>query len=145
MNSSLSEKNVTIPNPPTNRNILNTGLEGFFYEDLHNLRMPWVHETHFLPTVIVYSVTFLTGIIGNSLVIFAMTGDKLSRSATSSFLVSLAWADIIFLAVCVPYETAKYFIGHWAIGTVLCKVVGFTEMVTAVTSILNLTAISMER
>ncbi|XP_064605777.1 galanin receptor type 1-like [Liolophura sinensis] len=145
MDSSLTETNMTFSKPQTNRSHMDTSLEGFFYEDLHNLRMPWIHEAHFLPTVIVYGVTFLIGIIGNSLVIFAMVGDKLSRSVTSSFLVSLALADIVFLVVCVPYETAKYFIGHWAIGTVLCKLVGFIEMMTAVTSILNLTAVSIER
>lgn len=121
--------------------------EGFFnYEgDIDNLRHPWIREAHFIPTVTVFASTFLLGIVGNSLVVFALVGDKKRRNVTSSFLVSLACADILFLVICVPYEIVRYFIGPWSIGPSLCKLSGSVEMLSAVASIMNLTAISVER
>ncbi|XP_071118624.1 QRFP-like peptide receptor [Haliotis cracherodii] len=117
-----------------------------YYEgDIENLKKPWLQEPHFIPTVSVYGIAFLLGLIGNSLVIFAMVGDRKSRSVTASFMVSLAVADLLFLLVCVPFETSRYFIGHWEIGPILCKLSGTVEMVSALASILNLTAVSIER
>lgn len=60
-------------------------------------------------------------------------------------MVSLAVADLLFLLVCVPYETAKNFIGHWDTGTLFCKVSGAVEMLSALASVLNLIAVSIER
>ncbi|XP_064605776.1 allatostatin-A receptor-like [Liolophura sinensis] len=121
--------------------------DGFFnYEgDIDNLRHPWIREAHFIPTVTVFASTFLLGVVGNSLVVFALVGDKKRRNVTSSFLVSLACADILFLMICVPYEIVRYFIGPWSIGPSLCKLSGSVEMLSAVASIMNLTAISVER
>ncbi|XP_033738190.1 QRFP-like peptide receptor [Pecten maximus] len=113
--------------------------------ELENLRKVWVREPHFIPTITVYGLTFLTGVIGNILVIFAVLGDRKSRSVTSTFMVSLAAADILFLVVCVPYETARYVVDHWTFGDVLCKFSGFVEMLSASASILNLSAVSVER
>ncbi|XP_021378857.1 cholecystokinin receptor type A-like [Mizuhopecten yessoensis] len=137
---------------------LNDELQRFYdsYEDmaynrfeypgeLENLRKVWVREPHFIPTITVYGLTFLMGVIGNILVIFAVLGDRKARSVTSTFMVSLAAADMLFLVVCVPYETARYVVDHWTFGDVLCKFSGFVEMLSASASILNLSAVSVER
>ncbi|XP_052827320.1 somatostatin receptor type 2 isoform X2 [Octopus bimaculoides] len=112
---------------------------------IENLRKPWIQEPHFILTVVVYSICFIVGLIGNGLVVFAMCADKKNRSVTTSFLVSLALADLLFLLVCVPYEVTKSSIAHWSTGIFLCKFTGFIEMLTAVGSIFNLTAVSIER
>ncbi|ESO87620.1 hypothetical protein LOTGIDRAFT_91668, partial [Lottia gigantea] len=98
-----------------------------------------------IPVVTIYGAAFLIGLIGNTLVIFAMLGDRKSRSVTASFMVSLAIADLLYLMVCVPFETSRYFIGHWEIGPFLCKLSGYVEMLSALASVLNLTAVSIER
>lgn len=121
-------------------------LDNYYYPgDIENLRKPWIHEAHFIPTVIVYGITFIIGVVGNLLVVFAIIGDRKCRSVTTSFMVSLAIADLLFLLICVPYETARHFIGHWSSGNFLCKLSGFANMLSAVASILNLTAVSVER
>ncbi|VDH94678.1 cholecystokinin A receptor [Mytilus galloprovincialis] len=116
-----------------------------YHGDIENLRKPWVRDAHFIPTVTIYSVAFLVGLIGNALVIFAVFGDRKSRSVTKNFMVSLAVADILFLLVCVPYQTIGYTINNWSLGSVICKLVGFVEMLTAMASILNLSSVSVER
>ncbi|XP_005099323.1 galanin receptor type 1-like [Aplysia californica] len=117
----------------------------FYPGDVEKFLQPWTTEPHFIPTITVYGVAFTLGIVGNCLVIFAMLGDRKSRSVTASFMVSLAVADLLFLLVCVPYETARYFIGHWGSGSVLCKMSGAVEMLSALASVLNLMAVSIER
>ena len=64
---------------------------------------------------------------------------------TSSFLISLAVADLLFLLVCVPFEMTAKLAAVWAGGLVLCKLAGFIEMLSATSSVINLTAVSVER
>ncbi|KAJ8305302.1 hypothetical protein KUTeg_015847 [Tegillarca granosa] len=124
----------------------NSHLNGRYYmENLENLRKPWIMEPNFIPTVVVYGAAFLVGVIGNILVIFAVLGDRKSRSVTSNFMLSLAVADILFLVICVPYNTSQYVVDYWTGGTFLCKFAGFIEMLSAVASILNLSSVSVER
>ena len=114
-------------------------------DDLERIEIEWPEDPAFLPTSITYGVTFILGITGNALVVFALLGDKKRRNATSSFLVSLAAADLLFLMICVPYEVSAKMAGYWSGGLALCKISGFVEMLSAVASILNLTAVSIER
>ena len=114
-------------------------------ENLGQVQTPWTEDHAFWPTSITYSLAFLVGIIGNSLVVFALLANRKARNVTSSFLVSLAISDIIFLLLCVPYETVSKYTGVWAGGLALCKISSFVEMLSAAASILNLTAVSMER
>lgn len=116
-----------------------------YYEDLDMLRQPWVTEPQFIPTVGIYGFVLIIGMVGNSVVVFAMVGDRKSRSITTTFLVSLAIADMLLLLVCVPYDMAVHFTSNWANGTILCKLSGFMETMTAMLSVFNLTAISVER
>ena len=116
-----------------------------YYENIERLRLPWIQEPHFFMTVTVYGLAFFLGILGNSLVIFAVCGDRKARSVTSSFMVSLAVADLMFLLVCAPYETFRYFMAHTEGGSPVCKFASFVDMLSAVASILNLTSVSVER
>ena len=63
------------------------------------------------------------------------------------FLESLAVADLLLVAVCAPLETMGYFNpwNHWTKGGRLCQFLGYVEMLSAVASVLNLTAVSLER
>ena len=138
--------NRTIPEPPWDPDKYDYSyyLPG---EQIEQIRTKWTDDPAFLPTAIVYGITFLIGVTGNALVVFALLGDKKSRNATSSFLVSLAIADLLFLLFCIPYETAAKLLqaGYWSGGLALCKISGFVDMLSAAASILNLTAVSLER
>ena len=116
-----------------------------YLEDLSPVRQSWVDDPAFLPTTIIYGFAFVLGITGNTLVIFALLGDRKAHNVTSSFLVSLALADLVFLIVCVPYDLGIKMKAHWAGGLALCKIFGFVEMLSAAASVLNLTAVSVER
>ena len=61
------------------------------------------------------------------------------------FLVSLAVADLLLVAVCAPLETMGYFLNPWTRDGSLCQLQSYVEMLSAVASVLNLTAVSLER
>ena len=143
MNGSLEHHNKT-PAPPLDPD----SVDYVFYvneEMMSDMHSPWLNDPVFYPTTIINALAFLVGVTGNLLVVFALLGDKKARNATSSFLVSLAVADLLFLLVCVPYEQTSRMIHYWSAGVWLCKVSGYIDMLSATVSILNLTAVSVER
>ena len=117
----------------------------YYVEDLTQVSEPWSEDTAFLPTSIVYGIAFVAGLSGNILVMFTLLADKQWRSVISFFLFSLALADVVFLLVCLPYEIILKFSSGWTGGKAFCKLAGFVEMLTALTSVLNLVAVSIER
>ena len=119
--------------------------DAIYSEDLSMLWTPWKEDKAFLPTVVTYGIAFAVGVIGNSLVVFSLLCDRQSRNVTSSFLVSLAVADLLFLLICVPYETMAKHAEYWKGGLALCKLSGFIEMLSGCATVFNLTAISVER
>lgn len=121
-------------------------LDSLYYEDLDSLKQPWADtDGHFWPTIVVYSLTFVVGLIGNILVVYAVVCSRKMRSVTASFMISLAAADLLFLLVCVPYNTVEFVKLEWQLGPWMCKLSVFIELLSAFSSILNLSAISVER
>ena len=117
----------------------------YYDGDIESLNSVWSREPHFVPLVSLYTSCFLCGVTGNGIVLFAIIGSKKTRNVTFSFMLSLAVADLLFLLVCIPIDTLGMILGNWAGGVVFCKLSGFAEMLSAVSSILNLSTISVER
>ena len=59
-----------------------------------------------VPVGLVYGLTFLLGVTGNSLVIFTICRHWRLRSPTNIFLVSLATADLLLVLVCIPIKVS---------------------------------------
>lgn len=118
----------------------------FFYPgDVSHLTLPWVREPNFVTLAVVYTLTFALGVLGNGLVISVLCCRRSGRCITFPCLLSMAWADVLFLLVCVPHEVVGYFLTHWGLSSFLCKLSGFVEMASAMATILNLILISVER
>jgi len=127
------------------------------FDDLSSLHKTWSDDPAFVPTAVVYGLTFVFGFLGNVFVALALLVDRRQRAVlaaadggashhlTTSFLVSLAIADVVFLLVCLPYELVVKMELVWHGGLTLCKLAGFVEMTTASASVLNLSAVSIER
>ncbi|KAF4522927.1 hypothetical protein B566_EDAN012622 [Ephemera danica] len=106
---------------------------------------PWIENPMFLNIVITYSVTFLIGLLGNVTVVVVMIRDRKARSATNLFLVSLAIADLLLLLVHAPLETLQYFVLQWDEYGSICKLAKYAEFLSAIASVLNLAAVTLER
>ncbi|KAF2985056.1 hypothetical protein EK904_012655 [Melospiza melodia maxima] len=95
----------------------------------------------FLPTI--YSIIFLTGIIGNGLVIIVMGYQKKQRSMTDKYRLHLSVADLLFV-ITLPFWSVDAAIS-WYFGNVLCKAVHVIYTVNLYSSVLILAFISLDR
>lgn len=99
----------------------------------------------FVPVVICYALTGLIGLLGNTLVIFAIVNFPRMRSITNWFLLSLACADLLLVLICIPVKCAGLYSYTWNLGGFLCTFVAYIQNVSMICSILTLTVMSIER
>jgi len=61
-----------------------------------------------VPTLVVYGLTLVMGVLGNSLIVFTILRYRRMKSATNVFLASLASADLLLIIVCIPVKVNIY-------------------------------------
>ncbi|NXY88258.1 GPR25 protein, partial [Alcedo cyanopectus] len=99
--------------------------------------------TVFIPTF--YSLIFLLGLAGNLFVIALMAKRRGGRRMVDTFVLNLAVADVVFVCT-LPFWAAAGARGNrWLLGEGLCKVSSYLIAVNRCSSILFLTALSLER
>ncbi|XP_060828422.1 QRFP-like peptide receptor isoform X3 [Bombus pascuorum] len=100
------------------------------------------------PVLVVYSLTFFLGLIGNVVIIGSTLCPRLRplpSTPTNVFLGGLATADLLLILFCIPVKVAKLFSYTWTMGLFLCKAVHYMQSVSAICSVVTLTAMSIER
>ncbi|XP_077865434.1 galanin receptor type 1-like [Saccoglossus kowalevskii] len=98
-----------------------------------------------LPTALVYGITFVVGLIGNVLVIFSIQRCRRLQNVTNTFIASLAAADLIIVVIVIPVQMATYFQPRWELGELMCKLLPYLTLLSSSCSIFMLTAMSAER
>lgn len=98
-----------------------------------------------IPVGVVYGLTLLLGVTGNALILYTIVAFRRMRSITNVFLASLATADLLLVAFCVPIKLSKLLSFTWTFGEFLCKLVHYVQNVSVFCSVLTLTAMSLER
>ncbi|ELT89287.1 hypothetical protein CAPTEDRAFT_213885 [Capitella teleta] len=94
---------------------------------------------------VVFSLIFLVGVVGNSLVIFIILRNKAMRTTPNIFIGSLALGDLLLLLVPVPFYGMIYTLPDWPHGEFLCRLTGFLVTLSLGVSIFTLTALSADR
>ncbi len=95
--------------------------------------------------ITIYVLAYLIGVVGNGLVVYLIIKVKKLHSITSLFLVSLAAADLLLILICVPVKVIEFLTNNWVFGGFMCKTFHYLHTFTAICSVLNLTAMSLER
>ncbi|CAF0718678.1 unnamed protein product [Brachionus calyciflorus] len=108
-----------------------------------NLEVPFYT---ILLSIIMYSLIFLIGFFGNSLVIIVAYLNRTKQYNTHYCLVNLSIADLLLIIVCMPSAILDLFSKEvWYLGRFFCKVIPWLEHTVAHASILTIVSISIER
>ena len=131
--------------PPPGNEILGNWMDSFNLEDEIRKSLIRANDPSVIALIFLYSVSFLTGLMGNFLVIFMYWRNRRMRTITNSFLLNLAVCDLMVVCICMPFTLAVDVYSNWIYGDVLCKLVNFTQGVSVSSSVLTLSVISAER
>ncbi|KAI6053284.1 G-protein coupled receptor 15 isoform X1 [Marmota monax] len=97
----------------------------------------------FLP--IFYTAVFLTGVLGNLILIGALYFKRGSRRLIDIFIINLAASDFIFLVTLPLWVDKEASLGLWRTGSFLCKGSSYMISVNMHCSVFLLTCMSVDR
>ncbi|XP_040323293.1 melatonin-related receptor [Herpailurus yagouaroundi] len=90
-------------------------------------------------------ITIVVDLIGNSMVILAVTKNKKLRNSGNIFVVSLSVADMLVAIYPYPLMLHAMAVGGWDLSQFQCQMVGFITGLSVVGSIFNIMAIAINR
>ncbi|XP_012881375.1 PREDICTED: melatonin-related receptor [Dipodomys ordii] len=90
-------------------------------------------------------ITIVVDLIGNSMVILAVTKNKKLRNSGNIFVVSLSMADALVAIYPYPLMLYTMSVGGWNLSQLQCQMVGFVTGLSVVGSIFNIMAIAINR
>ncbi|MBV98757.1 G-protein coupled receptor 15, partial [Eschrichtius robustus] len=120
----------------------------YFYVTSQN---PDIEETHshvpytsvFLP--VFYTVVFLTGALGNVILMSALHFKRGSRRLIDIFIINLAASDFIFIITLPLWVDKEASLGQWRTGSFLCKGSSYMISVNMHCNVFLLTCMSVDR
>ncbi|XP_076028725.1 orexin receptor type 2-like isoform X2 [Oratosquilla oratoria] len=113
-----------------------------YYLELEDYIFPTPFEWVF---IVLNSVVFIVGLVGNFLVCCAVYRNHSMRTVTNIFIVNLAVADFCVLLICLPSTVTWDVTETWFFGNISCKLILYFQTVSVSVSVLTLTAISLDR
>ena len=126
------------------------GLANFTNQTSYSL--PWCSGSWPSTTVEFTTYLFLTTflLMGNVLLVAVFYRNKTLRTAVHYFIVNMAVSDLILPLIYLPWLISETYLDSlWLVegvlGTVLCKLVKITELVSAEVSIFSMVAIAVDR
>ncbi|XP_025978384.1 alpha-2B adrenergic receptor-like [Dromaius novaehollandiae] len=87
----------------------------------------------------------LATLLGNALVVAAVSTSRALRAPQNLFLVSLASADILVAVLILPFSLANEVMGYWYFGSLWCSLYLALDVLLCTASIGHLCAISLDR
>ncbi|XP_069041461.1 chemerin-like receptor 1 isoform X1 [Lepisosteus oculatus] len=122
---------------------LGNDTEGDYYEDYED-EFAELRRSLNVMSLVVYSLAFLLGVLGNGLVIW-VTGFKMKKTVNTVWFLNLAVADFLFTAF-LPLNVAYTAMGfHWPFGRFLCKANSTLAFLNMFASVYLLALISADR
>jgi len=95
--------------------------------------------------IVAYSVIFVLGIAGNTLVVYVVAHNSSMQTTTNVFIANLAVSDIMMCLLAVPFTPISGLLQAWPFGSALCRFVPMTLGVSVYVSTLTSTAIAVDR
>lgn len=100
-------------------------------------------ENLFLNLTLFMTVTIFSG---NLLTIVALLKcERLRKHATTAFLLSLTFSDLLFCAIMMPMQAVRYYYQAWTFGDFLCQVFPFVFYSNVCVSMLSMILMTINR
>ncbi|XP_067903905.1 type-2 angiotensin II receptor-like [Heterodontus francisci] len=127
-----------------------TSYSQFTTAPLHNMSdqpchfvVPTQYISNFIP--VVYSIIFILGFIGNSVVIAILCHRVHLKTVANIYIINLSIASLIFLST-LPIWAVYFATGYsWLFGSVMCKVCSSLVSLNLYASIYFITCMSIDR
>lgn len=87
----------------------------------------------------------LISFTGNSLVVYAIHRDNRLNTITNMLIENLAFSDILMATLHMPFWIVSLRYGRWVLGHAVCQMVGVTQLIFGIVSLLTMTGIAMNR
>ncbi|KAH7936092.1 gastrin-releasing peptide receptor [Rhipicephalus sanguineus] len=97
-----------------------------------------------IPRPVVYGATLLLGLVCNLVIVYTVARLPRMRSISNLFLASLASAHLLIVLLCVSVKFGQLFSYTWTLGELGCKLLLYTQHVSMICSVLNLTFLNIE-
>ena len=94
---------------------------------------------------ILYAMTSLLSIYGNTLVIWIVTTTKALQNVNDLFIANLALSDVTIALFCIPFQSYAALVQRWDLPEFMCKFCPMAQMASINVSIFTLIAIAKER
>ena len=95
--------------------------------------------------LVTYVAIIVLSTAANLLVLIVIAANKVMKTITNMYLASLAVSDLLIADLNMPMQLMWRLNNEWTLGETWCKLQGYVQGVTIVSSILTLVAIAMDR
>jgi allatostatin receptor len=113
--------------------------------DNGSVDLAWIEQLVTRVVPVLFGCIFITGLIGNMLVVIVVVRNAAMRNTTNLLILNLALADLLFILFCVPFTACDYALAYWPFGDTWCRVVQYLILVLACASIYTLVLMSLDR
>ncbi|NXQ79656.1 CCR8 protein, partial [Nyctibius grandis] len=93
---------------------------------------------------VLYSLLFVTGLVGNALVVWVLTVLKKVRAMTDVYLLNLAISDLLFV-LSLPFLVQYSISSQWTFGNAMCKIISSAYFISFYSSAFFITIMSVDR
>lgn len=95
-------------------------------------------------TVVFYLITFIFGVVGNTLTVMVILKNKKMKTVATCFILNLAVADDLFM-LSLPFFAYSTYAENWVFGSGLCKVMSALYGINLYASIFTMVLMSIDR
>ncbi|XP_064610461.1 orexin receptor type 2-like [Liolophura sinensis] len=98
----------------------------------------------YIPVVLYILILLVTGVIGNSLVLYVYL-KRFKRTSSNYFILSMAMFDMVSCCIGMPTEIYDLRYPYMFYSNAACKILRYTESVTIIGSVFILVAVAVDR
>ncbi|XP_070539571.1 prolactin-releasing peptide receptor-like [Ptychodera flava] len=95
--------------------------------------------------ILLYSLVFIVGSIGNALLVGTVIRYKSLQNVTNFFIANLAASDFVMCIFCIPWSLAQSLMDDWIFGETMCRFIPMVQAVSVYVSVLSHMVIAIDR